>query len=215
MSKFSNEHIKSFWDQKILGWESDRYEKNDLAAKPLQLRMEYARRWLSSQEPRGTFLELGAGSCRLLGDVLSSYPERKYIGVDVSESAIAQAQIRAQQLSVTTRCELRVSSVADFWPEESTFVFSLGLLDWLRHDELEKLAQLSKGKKFLHSFSEKKIFSPLQILHRLYTFLYYGWRNGNYRPRYHSREEIRHLLGDVDFVQIEGMGFAMFAQSRQ
>lgn len=214
MSKFSNDHIKQFWDQKILGWEADRYEKTDLASKPLQLRMENARRWLSAQDTSGTFLELGAGSCRLLGDVLGHYPNRKYIGVDVSQSAITEAQKRAQQLSVTARCEFKVSTVADFEPGESSYVFSLGLLDWLSEEELKKMAQLSKGKKFLHSFSEKKPFSPLQIIHRLYTYLYYGWRNGNYCPRYHSRDEIQALFGEVDFVQLDGMGFAMFAQSR-
>lgn len=213
MNQDNAQRIRKFWDKKILGWEADRYERQDLVAKPLQLRMKYARDWLSMLPENSRVVELGAGSCRLLENIVKNKPQRTYLGVDVSQAAIEKAKERARQANLPN-AKFIVCSIQELHPPACDAVFSLGLLDWLSPAELKKIAQLSHGKIFLHSFSERHPFSVLQIVHRLYTFLYYGWRNGNYRPRYHSRDEIQKLFGDVEFAQLEGMGFAMFARSR-
>ena len=55
---------------------------------------------------------------------------------------------------------------------------------------------------FSHTFSEKNFFSVAQILHKLYVFLMYGYKNRHYLPKYHTADEVIQLLDSESDAKI-------------
>ena len=66
----------------------------------------------------------------------------------------------------------------------------MGLIDWLKPDEINSLVKLSDNKMWLHSFSEKRL-SFTQLVHKFYVIIYYGFKNGMYIPRYDKKDDIK------------------------
>ena len=186
---------KHFWDKKILGWEKDKYSvpKNNFfrffdVNRSLKIRQQIAKDVLKQIVNDRTVLEIGCGSSRLLSAVFKA-GAKKYIGVDISETALKQAQIEANKLSK--------KGFAQFYPLDVNFLnkmnvdicFSLGLLDWLELEEIKQMLLSISCKYFFHSYSERHL-SFQQILHRLYVYMFYGHRTKTYVPKYYTQKQI-------------------------
>jgi len=184
---------KSFWEHKIIGWENDRYAGNKRWGKSLRFRKEFALECLRPYVSGKNIVELGCGSGDL-GPRLIAEGAHSYHGVDFAENAIKLARRRVPS-SLRERITYEATGVKSLPPLSGDIVFSLGLLDWLDSEEIARVFQLSAGKTFLHSFSERKP-AASQLIHRLYVFLAYGYRTGGYVPQYHTVDELRRRAVD-------------------
>ena len=182
---------KNFWNKKILIWEKNKYTSKkyldvNSSVKNRQLLASY----LLSQISNGKkVLELGCGSGKLW-DSMCFTSFDKYIGVDFSDTAISTFQKKIDSVNNQKSVVFCQDCVSILKPID--IVFSLGLLDWLSLDQIEKIAKNYKDKWFFHSFSEKrKSFS--QILHKLYVFSNYGYKT-SYTPQYYKAETLQSLF---------------------
>lgn len=192
---------RKFWEEKIIGWEEGRYGQSDKgglleaaanrASRSLRFRIKIAGELLAPHVSGKKVVELGCGS-GLLAPVLMQAGAESYLGLDIAENAIDAANDRARELGLPDTVGFKVARVADLDDLDADLVFSLGLLDWLSDDELEKLFRVSGQAHFLHAIAEKR-FSIFQWLHRLYVQLAYGHRTGSYRPRYFTAKRIAEL----------------------
>ena len=184
---------RKFWNQKILSWEKSKYETKHKfydVNRSVKQRLLLARSVIH-QMPEGTnLLELGCGSGQLWENIKSL--KLNYKGVDFSEIAINAFKKRTQTS--------KVNSISLFCEDclknkyAANVVISLGLLDWLSHEEIRKLVGSYRNTWYLHSFSEKR-FSLTQILHRLYVFMSYGYKTGPYCPNYYKAQYLLDLFG--------------------
>ena len=190
---------RSFWEQKILVWERDRYGGGDRRAGVLEriasrsggslrFRLAYAGRFLSRHVAEKRVTELGCGSGLLAEDLIRA-GAASYRGLDIAANALARAEERVRAAGLADRISFARADVAALPDLDTDFVFSLGLLDWLTPDEIDRLFAAGGKADFLHSIAERRR-SLKQWLHRGYVHLAYGHRTGGYVPRYHSVEEI-------------------------
>ena len=135
---------KQFWEDKLLTWEQGRYGKPE---RPLGLLEWIANRSSMSLRYRVAItpellkpflagkrvVELGCGS-GLLAAKLIEYGAASYLGIDIAETAIRKA--RESHGGRDARIAFAVGGVADLQPLAADLVISLGLLDWLRDDEI-------------------------------------------------------------------------------
>lgn len=196
---------RSFWDKKILVWEQNRYQTNKIISKSVATRMDQAIFILSHFHGKKV-LEVGCGS----GILASQLKERKiysnYYGVDISGVAIDTALKR--EIKGATFEQGSIESLPNEIVSEADIIISLGLIDWLTSDELDKLVKISKNKLFLHSFSKKET-SLRQLGHQIYTLLLYGIKYKGYTPSYHREYQLLNLFhGEI--LNIEGMSFGSF-----
>lgn len=188
-----------FWDKKILQWEADKYSLgkslliNFDVNSSLKARMELARSILKKIAPGRTILELGCGT-GLLAEHCISFGAKKYVGIDISNIAIQTAKLKLQNSAAFSKIEFIRGSASEIPLMHADVCFSLGLLDWLSLDEIEQLRKNVNCDFYFHTFSEKRIFSLSQIVHKLYVFLKYGYKNIAYIPKYHSADEIKTSL---------------------
>ncbi len=85
---------KQFWDDKVFGWERDKYDTSKKILgfsfdvnRSVKKRLRLAQTILSQVARNRTVLELGCGTARLL-PMLVHTGVKKYIGVDISKLAI-------------------------------------------------------------------------------------------------------------------------------
>ncbi len=181
-----NEFKKVFWDKKILSWEEKSYaRKNNFLKKDLKVRMNYFVETLKKQKNLRV-LELGCGS-GILFEKIKDHVE-SYIGVDFSETAINKFK------SENAECTLLNLTIEDVSYEELNYdiVVSSGFIDWLNESQIESLIKICRGKKFIHSFSNKS--SIMSLIHRIYIMLKYGYKNKSYTPKYFTEQEIKTLF---------------------
>jgi len=194
---------KEFWENKILTWENGRYAYQvaqnsleglaDKASNSLRFRLQIATRLLSPYVAGRTVVDIGCGS-GLVAENFIKLGAKNYVGFDIAENAVDAGNCRLQQSGISDRAYLKTAPVTSLPEIEADVVFSLGLLDWLTHDEISAVLKYSKDRWFLHAISEKR-FSFQQLLHRLYVQISYGHKTGSYRPQYHSINEINELAG--------------------
>ena len=122
-----------------------------------------------------------------------AYGAASYHGIDIAESAIAKG--RAEHAG-DAKVSFSVAAVADLPPLQADLAFSLGLLDWLRDDEIATIFAKSGSADFLHAIAERRP-GIQQWLHRRYVELAYGYRTGSYRPRYLACDDIRAMADAV------------------
>ena len=188
------EERAAFWNHSILKWEKNRYftpafynifsRLNYLTKNSLRSRRKLCLDFLYPNIKNCKILELGAGAGHL-ASLLIKNGATSYMGVDFSSSAINEAKNLYGHLpGVDFECK----NVAELLPQEFQYnvIFSLGLIDWSSEDELNNILMLSKGKLFLHSFSQKSD-NITRIIHRYFSKVNY--QNG-YRPKYFSCDEI-------------------------
>ncbi len=185
--------IRKFWDRKILNWEDDKYSQPKIwdVNSSVKCRLRMAELMLKKYAKNQVVLELGCGSARLL-DVAEAAGVARYIGVDISARAIEAAREREKSKKRRMLVEFHCASIEDADFTGVDLCFSLGLLDWLRMDQLQKLVDKTAGTYFLHSYSEERR-SLSQFLHGVYVYFMYGHRTKKYRPRYYSEKQIRQL----------------------
>lgn len=189
----------TFWNNKILQWEKDKYFTHRTIVfsfdvnSSIKKRIELARTVLKDSVSGRTVLELGCGSALLMEDILS-FGAKKYIGVDISATAINAAKSRVSASENSSKVELINKNITELPPMKADICFSLGLFDWLKLEDISMLHEKTQAEFYFHTFSEKKKFSLTQIFHRVYVYFMYGHRNNRYVPQYHSEDEITKAL---------------------
>lgn len=186
---------KTFWDEKILGWEEKKYSmpsgflgrKFDVNSS-LKKRLEIAQRILVNGAKDRVILEIGCGTARLFPDIIRA-GAKKYIGVDISQIAIDRARAKAEQEFMSHCTEFYQADVLNLKDTQVDLCFSLGLLDWLELDEIRQMLSGIQCRYYFHSFSEKRR-SVQQFIHKLYVYLLYGHRTKSYVPNYYTKTEM-------------------------
>ena len=193
---------RGFWEEKILGWEADRYGPGSPGASwlerlarrasgSLRARQAAAKDLLSRHVAGRRVVELGCGS-GLLAEGLIEAGAASYLGIDLARNAVEGARARVQASPHASRIRFETGDVAALPPLAADLVFSLGLFDWLSLEQIEAVFASSGGADYLHAIAEKRV-SLSQWLHRLYVFLSYGHRTGGYVPRYYEASAIAAL----------------------
>ncbi|MDR3437111.1 methyltransferase domain-containing protein [Telmatospirillum sp.] len=194
---------RTFWNDKILGWEESRYLAPSKAAtfvermagrisSSLRFRLDAAVRLLAPHLPGRQVVELGCGS-GLLAERLISLGAAGYRGIDIADRAIAEARYRHAGSPSDNLMTFEVAPVLDVRPQGDALVFSLGLFDWLSPEEICHIFTISRQGHYFHAVAERRL-SAQQLIHRAYVHFSYGRRTG-YRPQYHSVADIDALLG--------------------
>lgn len=189
---------KTFWDRKIIAWEDSRYggaasgveRIAGTVSASLRFRLEAAFARLAPHVAGRDLVELGCGSA-LLADRLLAAGARSYLGIDISDAAIARAMARHRD----GRAQFRAAPVTALAPLGDALVFSLGLFDWLTPDEIAHVFAVGQQGNYLHAVSERRR-SLQQLVHRAYVHFSYGRRTG-FRPAYHSVGQMTALLAQA------------------
>ena len=195
---------KQFWEDKLSSWEQGRYGKQQRPSGILEWianRSSTSLRYRLANTPEllkpflagKRVVELGCGS-GLLAAKLIEHGAASYLGIDIAESAIRNA--RQAHGGHDARIAFAVGGVADLQPLAADLVISLGLLDWLRDDEIANVFAKSGSADFLHAIAERRP-GLQQWLHRAYVELAYGYRTDSYRPRYLTCSHIEALATAV------------------
>ena len=185
---------KTFWNQKILSWENNKYDKKSKVFdvnSSVKHRLQLAASLLSQIGDGKHLLELGCGSGRLW-EQINALNLSGYTGIDLSETAIIAFQKKTQgfkKFKISLRCGDCISE-----NPSADIVISLGLLDWLPMEKIKKLSETHKNAWYLHSFSEKR-FSFSQMVHSLYVFINYGYKTGPYSPHYRKAGDLLSVFG--------------------
>jgi SAM-dependent methyltransferase len=190
---------KQFWEAKLLDWEQGRYSRGtragileaiaNLSSRSLRFRIAITPQLLQPYLAGRHVVELGCGS-GLLAGTLVKYGAASYLGIDIAEIAIGRARNRYGEHDRRIRFE--VGGIADISPVAADLVVSLGLFDWLTDQEIAAVFGKAAGVDFLHAIAERRP-GIQQSLHRAYVQCAYGYRTGNYRPRYLTCDHIRKL----------------------
>jgi 2-polyprenyl-3-methyl-5-hydroxy-6-metoxy-1,4-benzoquinol methylase len=185
---------KGFWENKILDWEQGRYGDQSArtqflerwanrSSDSLRFRLTIAKSILIPHVAGKRVVEIGCGSGLLAEDILAAGAQ-SYLGIDIADAAIASAQARFENSQWHDAIQFRQGEVTDLPDDPADIIFSLGLLDWLSDEEMDKLFNHYAGCDFLHAISERR-FSISQLVHRLYCLISYGYKNLGYVPRYY------------------------------
>lgn len=210
---------QTFWDEKILTWEYRRYDRAGTFGKggAVAARLNEACRLLAPAVRGKTVLELGCGSGRLAETLLAAGASG-YVGWDLSPRAIAVARERLHASGLASRATLFTGSALYLDETKADLCVSLGFLDWLQPNEITDLFSRLESPLHLHSFSELRAGSIEQWLHRLYVFLSYGRKTGQYRPRYLGEKFVQELFRmgtprPIHFVRNRRMKFGVLAHN--
>ena len=208
-----NNSRSKFWDNKILGWEKDRYilnnKKNLLNS--VQERLKITETIIKKFISNKNVLEIGCGSGLLAEKIINS-GAKSYTGYDFAASAILKAKERCKDKKNIFFYDKSIMDIEE--KNDYDFVFSLGLIDWLNRSEINHLAKVSNEKDWLHSFSEKRL-SFVQIVHKIYVILFYGYKNGMYIPRYDKKSDIKKFFynDNIYFFSHKKLSFGVLATS--
>lgn len=204
---------KEFWDNKIIGWENDRYQNIKIGDKnklnSVKYRLYVCEKILSKIVKGKNIIEIGCGS-GLLASNLIKKGAKSYAGYDLSKNAIIRAKSINKNNSKIKFYNKEILKITR--SNKYDIIFSLGLIDWLNNKELNYLAKLSENKFWLHSFSEKRL-SIIQFIHKVYVLLYYGIKNGLYIPRYDNKLKILTYFGKkkIKFIKHKKLSFGVIA----
>jgi SAM-dependent methyltransferase len=190
---------EQFWDNKILGWEDDKYStpKGLLRRvfdvnRPLKIRQQITENVLTRVVRDQIVLEIGCGSARLVPAILEA-GARKYIGLDISKVAIENAAGKAAQSGISDRVEFHHFDARQLSGLKADISFSLGLLDWLELEEIRTMLSQISCKYYFHSFSERRR-SLQQIIHRMYVYAFYGHSTKSYVPKYYTQDQMLEIF---------------------
>lgn len=198
---------EGFWNRKILGWEDKKYKlrRNSIARwsdvnSSVKFRMKVATEVLQKVAKDRTIVEWGCGSALMMKQILAA-GAKKYIGIDISPVAIERARLRAHELGdFSDRVELICGDVRGLEKINADVCVSLGLLDWLKPEEIIKVLKQCEAEFFLHSFSEKRA-SVAQALHTGYVFFLYGHKDWTYTPQYYGAAAMAGWFAQAGLVQ--------------
>jgi 2-polyprenyl-3-methyl-5-hydroxy-6-metoxy-1,4-benzoquinol methylase len=195
---------KKFWENKILEWETGRYEEKDKAthttilekianraSNSLRNRIRLACETLQPIVAGKRVVEIGCGS-GFLAEQLINAGAIHYTGFDISQKAIDEATRRHTKMISSGIVQFHAISIDDMPILSTDVVFSLGLLDWLTDDEIVTLFHKSGDALYLHAIAERTL-SIQRLIHKAYVYLSYGHRTGSYVPRYFTALEIKSM----------------------
>ena len=191
---------KQFWENKILNWEGSRYGNQDNSSElisffrkktgsSLQYRMQATAEILSPYLLGKRVLDVGCGSGIFFRNFLQNTDIEHYVGIDLSESAINHAKDISANEGYSDKTTFLAENILNMAFPPFDIVVALGVLDWLKEDEIDLLFKKLLPCKFLFSISEKRM-SFARVLHSLYVNISYGWKTGQYVPRYYTVEQI-------------------------
>lgn len=189
----------NFWKTALIKWEEKRYDG-------LFSKFFYASLWarqqyiagVISQLPAGTkIIELGCGTSRIL-DLIQNKEKIQYVGVDISEAAIAQARNKFKSIQ---NARWICTSIENLENIEADYAISTGLMDWITDDQLKTFLKKNNIKYHCHSFS---IFdnSIRYYLHKIFTLLIRLGKNTLYKPRYYSEERMLDAFAPIQGFKI-------------
>jgi SAM-dependent methyltransferase len=190
--KFMN--AKTYWEQKLLGWEKDRYSRwgslNPLSW-TVRSRFFTAAQLIIDRLPKGgTIFEIECGS-GLLAERLTEICD-KYTGIDISESAIRVACER-----INNACFIFKAGDAlkiDYGPADLTVL--LGVTDWLDEAGVRKMFAKIKSNNILISHTQAPSWSPYSF-YRL--MMDRPVSKDSYRAFNYSGERIRAMLNEAGY----------------
>ncbi len=187
---------KDFWNTKILSWDQKSYQNKSLLNYNLHYRMIETARLVSiaqkSSKKKLSILELGCGTGRLI-DYLN-INDFHYKGIDIAKSAI----LKAQQ---TYKKDFEQADFKDINSlDKYDLIISLGFIDWIDKEDIEKLATLCKNKQFIHSFTNKN--NKFNFYYTLYRKLL----NEPYSPTRYSESDIRDKFFNSQVIKSKKLG---------
>jgi SAM-dependent methyltransferase len=213
---------RDFWERHIGSWSASAYQKKqglpfiERIATPFRQHLR-ARRDLGveivAKSKAARVLELGCGTGEFAVALMQASPALKgYMGVDISEAAIADARAHLQASGGSRiKTEVRAAAVEDLDParlNEFDMVVGLGLLPYVTDSGFEKLSSICRGKKFLFDYHPREA-SLTNVLHFLY-------RKASGYPFYRefTADQAREIFSRFEFGQfeIERHGILCFVQ---
>jgi 2-polyprenyl-3-methyl-5-hydroxy-6-metoxy-1,4-benzoquinol methylase len=168
--------IKDYWDNWIVEWENIAYEGGRpkgtverLASRfrSVKRRMDNSIVMLSPIVAGKTVLDIGCGS-GILDRLLIRAGAVEVWGVDFSSSAIQRANQRAADLGLSGKCHYSCANVTEAEFPDVDITVSLGLLDYLRADQITAVFRKTKSPYYLMSFLQRRL-SLSMTLHSIYT----------------------------------------------
>lgn len=139
-----------------------------------------------------SILELGCGTGRLI-DYLN-IDNFHYKGIDIAQSAVLKARQTYDQNFEQADFK-NINSLDDY-----DIIISLGFIDWIDGEDLEKLAELSKDKLFIHSFTNKS--NNFNFYYSLYRKLL----KEPYSPIRYSENAIREKFNNSKIIKNKKLG---------
>jgi SAM-dependent methyltransferase len=208
---------RSYWDKKILEWESTIYGASAERAQPsllerlaapfrktLRRRLDAAEALVKEHVANKTLVDLGCGSGIFLSRLLKYSPKR-LIGVDIAPAAIARAQAGAVEMGLDSsklaffcrdlRTERDLFERSDF--QDVDIVTGIGFLDYLNHEEFGAIFEAIRGKAFLFARAAESVRSPRELLRQIY--LKVASCPGSYTHSKSETEEVLHRAGFADY----------------
>jgi SAM-dependent methyltransferase len=203
---------QKFWDSRILDWEAGRYDNRrtlsigpgellaSTLAGPTRHRQRLSIELLAPFVAGCNILELGCGTGRLAQHLLDA-GGRKYLGIDHSPVAIADARRRHAGAAAAGRMDFDICPATKISSAGFDIIISLGVLDWLSDIELSELFQNQGTSHFLHSFSERRWNIP-QLGHRLCRAIDRVLYPDVVRPRYMTADHLVALMPPSDKARL-------------
>lgn len=208
---------RSYWDKKILEWESTIYGSSAQATrqsllerlavpfrKTLRRRLDAAEALVKDHVANKTLVDLGCGSGILLRRLLKYSPKR-LIGIDIAPNAIERAQAGAAEMGLDSsklaffcrdlRTERDLFEGSDF--RDVDIVTGIGFLDYLNRDEFAAIFQSIRGKEFLFARAAESTRSPRELLRQVY--LKVASCPGSYTHSKSETDEALHQAGFSDY----------------
>lgn len=181
----NNSERLEFWNRRILPWDQFHY-RSPFSFIAQRERVAYS--LLKKHVKSLRLLELGCGTGRLGPRLVQEAQAKSYLGVDLSDLAIQEAQKRPHPKE---EVQYLTASFDQIDPTQFDLVFSLGLFDWLYEHEQQAIATLPIPR-YLHSFSEVKDWAWLNIFHRSYSKLY--TKQKSEFPRHQFAKDVQRLF---------------------
>lgn len=201
----SREERRLYWEKQLLPWERARYSlwaALNPFAWTVRARLADLLRILRQEvRPGDRLLDLGCGS-GVLGARLADLPFSRYLGIDFSQAAIAQAQLRLSRLPQPERFRFEAHDVTEVtdWAEADIVVAS-GLADWIAPEELASLLVRLRTRTLVLTYTEAQAGASIPA-YRLYHRFFRAWiaRSRTVTARLHTEAEVRAILEQAGFL---------------
>jgi SAM-dependent methyltransferase len=192
--------MRSYWDQRIVDWDSSSYDRErprglmGRLRSSVDARMQIALQVLAPHVKGKTLLDLGCGCGRFAIAAVKDLGAKSAHGIDISPEAVKRGQELAQEAGVGDRVTFEAGTVEREAFPEADITAGLGLLDWLDGAQTEALLSGLAGRRVILSYSEQDG-SFGEIIHRFYLIYWLRLFGGQVRARHHTRAMIMEMMG--------------------